>query len=179
VGIIFVGGVHGVGKTTSCKLAATRCRVSHYSASSLISREKESAISKTGKSVDDIEENQGLLIQAANRLFGQSREPAILDGHFTLINGSGDIERVSSEIFFQLPIGAIVVYCDTPQAIADRISERDSQDVNVDFIGRHQEIELEQAQLVARKLGVPFSSLKAFDESGLVCSLLLCREDKP
>ena len=38
--IIFVSGVHGVGKTTLCKKIASRYKIEHFSASNLIAKEK-------------------------------------------------------------------------------------------------------------------------------------------
>lgn len=42
--IIFVGGIHGVGKTTLCKKIESRYNMEHFSASNLIAKEKTEAL---------------------------------------------------------------------------------------------------------------------------------------
>ena len=52
--INFIGGIHGVGKTTFCKLLTERIGYLHYSASSLI---KEYKNLEKDKKVDKVNEN--------------------------------------------------------------------------------------------------------------------------
>jgi len=94
MGVIFVAGVHAVGKTTACTHAARTLSIAHYTASSLIKAEKASAIPEWGKVVADIEGNQNLLIRGVRRVLLENRGRIILDGHFTLPNAKGDIEAI-------------------------------------------------------------------------------------
>ena len=57
--IIFVGGVHGVGKTHFCQKLTEKFDVEHVTASSLIRR--HIALSKS-KDVEDVKVNQSILV---------------------------------------------------------------------------------------------------------------------
>ncbi len=168
MGIVFVAGVHAVGKTTACNYAASSLGIAHYSASNLIKQEKASAISQSGKVVVDVEGNQKLLIRGTRKVCEQHRGLIILDGHFTLLRPDGGIEAIPIEIYRQLFLEGIVVYHDKPEAIAKRLSNRDKSSIDPTDVERQQNFEFEQAHLVATELGVPIKPLEAFDESGLV-----------
>ena len=98
--IIFVGGVHGVGKTTFCQRLAAESGYSHFAASSLIKQKKETAISTVSKNVTDIPSNQELLLEAISDL---EASIIILDGHFTIPDKneswSGNFEIGTVSIF--------------------------------------------------------------------------------
>jgi adenylate kinase len=61
--IIFIGGVHGVGKTTLCKKIESRFNIEHFSASNLIAKEKAEEHLRN-KQVENITENQDFLVTA-------------------------------------------------------------------------------------------------------------------
>jgi adenylate kinase len=165
--IIFVAGVHAVGKTTACIHAANSLGLARYSASELIKTEKVNAIPDNGKAVADVEGNQELLIRGVRKVCERHQGKIILDGHFTLLKPNGVIEAISTDVFRALLIRGIVVYRDEPGAIVRRLEDRDKSLLSVTAIDQHQSAELEQAHLVATQLGVPIQILKAFDEVGL------------
>ena len=171
MGVIFVAGVHGVGKTTACAYAARSLGLAHYSASGLIKSEKTSAIPEQGKTVFDVEGNQALLIRGVEKACGQHQGRIILDGHFTLLKLDGRIEAVAIEVFSSLSLNGVVVYHDEPAAIAERLHKRDGENHSVDVIARHQDSELAHAQLVAAELGLPLELLSAFDSDGLIATM--------
>src|SRR5688572_4201637 len=121
--IVFVGGVHGVGKTSTCLQAAELLNWRHESASGIIKKERMDAISVESKRVGDIPGNQELLLQGVSRL-AVNDSPLILDGHFTLLNSTGGIEKVDPEVFKQLGISIFVVLEDSPGSILARIQGR-------------------------------------------------------
>lgn len=168
MGIIFVAGVHGVGKTTVCVQVAESLRIPHFSASGLIKAEKADAIAQNGKAVADVDGNQELLIRGVRRILGQHHGSIILDGHFTLLKPDGSVEAIPVDVFRSLHLDAIVVYRDESQKISERLNDRDNAHPNPDAIERHQLLELDQARLVATELSIPLKLLEAFDESGLV-----------
>lgn len=168
MGIVFVAGVHAVGKTTACEEAARVCAVPHYSASGLIRQEKQAAIPERGKVVADIGGNQELLIKGVRRVLAHGAGRVLLDGHFTLSNQEGEIEKVAFEVFRMLSVDCAVIYQDDPIAIANRLAERDGEARPVDLVARHQSEELSHAQNVSSQLGVPLFLLDAFDASGLI-----------
>ena len=78
--IVFIGGVHGVGKTTLCNELAARFNIEHFSASNLIAREKEEEHLRN-KQVENIAGNQDHLVVAINKYFN-STSWYLLDGHW-------------------------------------------------------------------------------------------------
>lgn len=173
MGVIFVAGVHAVGKTTAIEEASRECGVPFYSASSLIKNEKQAAIPEKGKVVADIGGNQELLVRGVNRVVRTSAGRILLDGHFTLQNLIGEIEKIDVDVFRMLGLESVVAYLDDPVNIANRLAKRDGEIRSAEFIARHQEEELSHAQAVASQLGVPLVVLNAFDTSGLI--RILCR----
>ena len=87
--MIFISGVHGVGKSYFCKLVKDSIGIASYSASKLIADKKQKGFSKD-KLIPDIDENQQYLLQAIDEL-RLSGKDFILDGHFCLLNAEGDI----------------------------------------------------------------------------------------
>jgi len=168
VSTIFVAGVHAVGKTTTCSQVASSMGLAHYSASDLIKTEKANAISECGKIVSDIAGNQDFLVLGVHKVCEKHPHPIILDGHMTLLSSGGNIEAIPEITFKSLHILGIAVFYDEPEAIAKRMSGRDNNGFSVEFINRHQQLELEQARLMARQIDVSFVALKAFDDSGLI-----------
>lgn len=168
MGVIFVAGVHAVGKTTACEHVARTLNLVHYTASGLIKAEKASAIPERGKVVADIEGNQNLLIRGVRRVLQENMGRIILDGHFTLPNFDGQIEAIGLYVFRALVLDVVVVFHDEPAAIATRLSQRDGESRHPDAIAHHQNMELATARSVATELHVPLLLLPAFDSSSLV-----------
>ncbi|NCP76451.1 ATP-binding protein [Shewanella vesiculosa] len=175
MGVIFVAGVHAVGKTTACEKASRSLKIPYYTASGLIRSEKESAISKVGKGVADIVGNQELLIRGVKRVFEQSKSgKIILDGHFTLLKTDGTVETIPEEVFSALELDAIVVFYDEPISIAERLAERDSTNADPVDIEHHQCREMDSAHSIADKLNIPIKKLKAFDDDGFLKLIHKC-----
>jgi hypothetical protein len=67
--LIFVGGIHGVGKTTLCKKLTEELHFNHYSASQLIKmlKSENGDGDNKNKGVKNIDGNQDLLITAINQ----------------------------------------------------------------------------------------------------------------
>lgn len=119
------------------------------------------AISAESKLVGDIPGNQELLLRGIRRLAVKD-SPLILDGHFTLLNSMGSIERVDTEVFKQLGISIFVVLEDNPESILHRIQERDQKVTSKISISEQQEAEIEHGMGVASFLHVPFKKIRAF-----------------
>ncbi|MNP58747.1 hypothetical protein D3C76_1536900 [compost metagenome] len=54
--LIFVAGIHGVGKTSWCNERSAHAVITYYSASTLIAQERNESFT-TDKKVDQVEEN--------------------------------------------------------------------------------------------------------------------------
>lgn len=150
--IIFVGGIHGVGKTTLCNLLSHSLDIKSYSSSKLISLIKNDNIS-ADKKVSNIEENQNVLLSAINKLV-QEEKPYLLDGHFCLINEKNKITEVPIGVFENLNIKEIFVLVDDIENILKRLEQRDSKEYQNKLINEFQEREVKWAKEVAKNIGV-------------------------
>ena len=121
--MIFISGVHGVGKSYFCNLVKEATGIACFSASSLISERKEHDF-PADKRVTDIDENQTHLLAAVDELRTDHGE-FLLDGHFCLLNKTGEITRVPIETFTSLKPDAIILLTEKPEIIAERRKERD------------------------------------------------------
>lgn len=151
--MIFITGVHGVGKTYICRQLAQDIIV--YSASKLI--EQYVQIRYNGyKKAYDLDDNQNYLIYAVNQKENEG-EKFILDGHFCLFNANGDIERISYEVFNKLNIEGIILLWSEEETIQKRIQQREkkSEILSLYEIFELQKQEMEYAKEVALKLNIP------------------------
>ena len=171
MGVIFVAGVHAVGKTTLCKQAEQAKGIAHFSASGLIREEKASAIPEQGKAVSEVDAPQRHLIRAVRRILPKHGGNILLDGHFSLLTATGKIETIDVNVFHALGVERVVVLHDEPGAIAARWSQRDGSVVDLDMIDAHQKVELHHARHVARALAIPLAEIQAFDTATFMSSL--------
>jgi len=167
VSIVFVGGVHGVGKSTHCQQIAERTGLQWLTASALIKAEKESAINEHAKFVLDPAGNQELLVRGVRKHVTASHERVLLDGHFTLLKPDGEIIAIEVDVFAQLGLNTIVVLRDNPISICNRLRERDAQDWSMTMVSAHQNAEIDQAHFVASNLGIPILIVDVLDADSL------------
>ena len=149
--MIFVTGIHGVGKTTFCYKLAKEKKCMAYSASELISRKIHKIY--TEKKVDSIDQNQKYLINAVNSIYEKEKE-FILDGHLCLLDENGNIKQIKKEVFKLLNIDLLIVIVDKPELIQDRLRARSKIDWNVEFIKEFQNREVHYAQRLSRELDI-------------------------
>lgn len=167
--LIFVGGVHGVGKSTACVEISSRAPVLHLKASDLIRTERASALGAGQKAVDDLVGNQNLLLQGF-RTHVRVHQPStvLLDGHFSLsVKGQG-VQPIPVDVFAGLAPTELICFVDDPVRIADRLQKRDGVDLRPTEVATLQEIELGQARYVSERLAVRLHELHAFDVEGVL-----------
>lgn len=149
--MIFISGVHGVGKSYFCNMVKEKLGITSYTASSLISERKKMPFSPD-KLVSDIDVNQQYLLSAVAELRA-SGENFILDGHFCLLNEEGIVTRIGIETFTSLHPETIVLLTEKPEVIASRRKERDGIDYDIESIRTFQTAESDYAKEVAALLG--------------------------
>ncbi|MBI6895237.1 AAA family ATPase [Pseudomonas putida] len=157
--VIFVAGVHGVGKTHLCQEMASVTGLRHASASQLIREERRTETWGGDKVVTEIASNQDALNVAVGRILQQD-PTLVLDGHFVLKKSPGLFEEVPIETFRRLGLSAIVLIENEPQIIAERLLQRDSNGDAGDlqsFVSSERRAALN----VSFKLGVPFFLMHA------------------
>lgn len=151
--IIFVAGIHGVGKTTLCKYIFQKYNIKHYTASTLIAEAKERPF--TTLFIKDIDKNQTTLINAVNQIRDENQE-YILDGHFCLLNEFKSIERVPPKTFELLGIKTIIVLTENINTIYTRLKDRSGIEYSLDMLYKLQEDELDYSYEISSVLNVPY-----------------------
>lgn len=169
--VIFVAGIHAVGKSTACKVVSDAFGIPHFTASQIIRDEKSSAVSENSKLVADVVDNQRLLTQGVARLLEDGY--LLLDGHFTMRRKlDAGIEPVHVDVFRDLRVGSVVLYIDHPKEISKRMHTRDGVLHPVEMFQSHQDAEIAHAKHVADTLGLPIVTLQAFDTKGMVNAMV-------
>ena len=160
---VFVGGVHGSGKSSFCQELAPYLGAHHVTASSLIASAKRL---ESGKATSGIANNQRLLV-AEFRKIAKRYSSILLDGHFCLLNKSGQIEILPVQVFKELSIGKIVIIQSPPPLIYERLLNRDgsTHQLSISDIGSFQEAEIAHAQVVANTFHLPLLNVDPSEQA--------------
>jgi adenylate kinase len=150
---IFVGGIHGVGKTEFCKVITQHIDIDHVSASDLI-RQAGKSLSTTEKQVDKVVENQNLLIYGLRR-YRSNFEALLLDGHFCLLDTQHRIQIIPLSTFADIAPKAVVVVTEDAEVVVERLRLRDGASYDLDLVKAFQENEIGYAERVCKTLNVP------------------------
>lgn len=151
--MIFIGGVHAVGKGTLCHRLHEELGIISYSSSKLIESARNLTFSADKKTKVNID-NQSALITAVQQKKAE-HESFILDGHFCL-KGSEGIEAIPDSVFLDMAPAAIIVLMANPEVIQQRRIERDCIVEDLEEITSFQNLELQAAKNIATKLRIPF-----------------------
>lgn len=165
--IFFVGGIHGVGKSTFCKSICNSLSMNYLSASDVL---KWSRLSKNSayKKVEDINLTQDLLIKGLNDIVERNKY-YILDGHYCLLNSKNEIEEVPFHFFKEIIPIAFGLVIDSPNTIREKLELRDKIVYEIDLL------ELMQAKEIgyASELSIRFRKELYIHEIGKDYSELL------
>jgi len=151
--IVFIGGIHGVGKTLFSERASKVVGVPRLSASTLITEQRK-APAAICKRVGNVGSNQTALIEAIESHPLQAKR-IVLDGHFCVFDSSGSIVTVPTETFRRLSPVALVVLLEDVEVIQQRLRERDKGEFSVKVLTDLQNAERKHAEVVSRTLKVP------------------------
>lgn len=145
----FLGGVHGVGKTTLCNTVFVEAGYYCVTASSLIKTFKNNT--DRDKRVDNIADNQVALLKQLY-IERQNHNHLLLDGHFCLIDARDKIEPIDLEVFKAINPDFLILLKANPQEIAERLTRRDGKPWSPEFVRQFQDKEEHHAQLISREL---------------------------
>lgn len=150
--IIFVGGIHAVGKGTVCKELAQKFDFVHLSASQVI---KWNEISDAkNKKVQNFTTTQDRLLTNLNRIIKPNKR-YLLDGHFTLLNSNGEPEKIDESTFIRIqPVSIILLTCE-PKIIFERLIKRDDSIYKLSVLEKMQRMEIEHASYISKRLEIP------------------------
>ncbi|GAB6150427.1 ATP-binding protein [Clostridium novyi] len=150
--IIFVSGIHGVGKTTFCKEISQKYGVEYYSASELISIASRKKF--TNKLTNNINNNQKFLMNSIKKILDKDKY-YFLDGHFCLLDKNLCIKEIPIDTYQNIGIKSIIVLTDNIHNIYFKLKKRDNIKYNLDLIDSFQKEEIKYANKVALILNVP------------------------
>jgi adenylate kinase len=152
--IIFIGGVHGIGKTTLCRSICKKFDVIHHSASELIKRHSHIEFASNAR-VENIDRNQGVLINAINEYL-ETNKMYLMDGHFCLLNQDGVVTKIPISTFTAISPIAVILLHDDPSNIHSRLKDRDKEIYDMDLLVSFQQQELDYSRSVAARLNIPY-----------------------
>ena len=168
--IVFVAGIHGVGKSSMCARLAEAVGAAHLSSGALIRQSlMGTPESASEKPVGDVGKNQDALIAA---LSAQGAREIILDGHFVLLKAAGTFADVPLATFAELaPVGVLLIL-DEAEAIATRLWARDGTRYDQSLLEELQRRENAAACEVTRAIGAPLRILHPNDDIRAIAPLV-------
>lgn len=155
--IIFIGGIHGVGKGTLCNKVCGELNLYHLTASEILKWDEISK--KNNKLVENFSLTQNKLIKNLQKIINKEGK-YILDGHYCLLNSDQTPERIDFETFQFLDPFAFVVVMDDAKKIKSRLEARDKKSYDYELLFRFQQMELEYSIELSNKLKKPHMILE-------------------
>jgi len=147
--MIFLGGVHGVGKTSMCADISEKYDLEVISASAVIRAEREHPGSDSRMAVLNVGGNQELLIRGVQRLAADTPGRYLLDGHFALRTLAGNIEEIDVAVFQAIGVTGLICLI--------------GQVHDVIAISQLQAAELRSAESASRTLRLELKVVQALD----------------
>ncbi|WP_303316980.1 ATP-binding protein [Flavivirga abyssicola] len=168
-GIIFVGGIHGVGKSTVCKKIGNGLNIEYLSASEILKWEEINSDSKD-KRVEDVDEMQDRLIMGLENIISKDKT-YLLDGHFCLLNSENEAINVPLGTFKQIcPLSLVLILDEIPE-IKRRLEIRDKKSYQYAVLKNLQDRELSYAKHLSKVLGVTLNIGDQKDYQKIIGSL--------
>jgi len=167
--IAFIGGIHGVGKSTICQHICNKLSMEYLSASQLL---KWNSLNQDVKSkkVKDISETQNRLILGLNNSI-KTEKNYMLDGHYCLLNTNNEIINIPLEIFKQINPFSLNIILDDVSAIKERLETRDNRIYDYKILESFQGQELKHAKFLSKTLGITLNIGAPNDYSEMLTSL--------
>ncbi len=163
--IIFIGGIHGVGKGTICKEIASISNLIHITASQVLNWNEIS--SSENKLVHNIFSTQEKLIIGLKNLIEKDKQ-YLLDGHFCLLNSKGVPSKIDEKTFDYINPKIISIVTDDVEKIAKRLEIRDNKKYDIVVLNEMQEMEISYAKHLAEKYSVPYIEIKNSNYTSLL-----------
>jgi adenylate kinase len=172
--IAFIGGIHGVGKSTICQHICSELNLEYLSASELI-KWKDINEDAKNKKVKDIPSTQNRLILGLNKTV-QKGINYLLDGHYCLLNSDNEVVNIPLETFEKIkPVSLNIILGETLD-IKKRLEIRDNKPYDKNLLEHLQNEELTYAKYLSKTLGISLNIGTQKDYSEI---LLLLRKTLP
>ena len=167
--VVFIGGVHGVGKSTICQHICRELNMEYLSASELL-KWKDINEDEKNKKVEDIPFTQNRLITGLkNRL--QEDKSYLLDGHYCLLNKDNEVVNISLDTFNQINPITLILILGNVKEIKKRLENRDNKPYEYELLEHLQNSELTYAKFLSEVLNLPLYIGKSDDYVNILDSL--------
>lgn len=167
--IVFIGGIHGVGKSTICQVICHELGLEYLSASELLKWEAINEDSKN-KKVTDITETQSKLIESLQNTVLKDKL-YLLDGHYCLLNRDNVVSEIPLKTFLQIkPIILNIILGDINE-IQKRLEDRDKKPYKYKLLEHFQNSELKYATYLSQHLKIPINIGRTNDYSNIIKSI--------
>jgi len=154
--IIFVGGIHAVGKSTFTDYARKiASNIKLLSCSALLNWENPE-----DKEVEDVMSNQERLLRALNNVVDIDK-PYFIDGHFCLLDQNHNIVPVAFDVIKAINPRRIFLLTENINVIHDRLLSRDGKDYDLTLLAEMAAKEQELAENFSAQYDVPLLIIKA------------------
>lgn len=167
--ISFVGGIHGVGKSTICQHICHELHIEYLSASKLLQWEKINGDSKA-KNVKNILNTQNQLIAALKRNV-QREKSYLLDGHYCLLDNNNKVVNIPLDTFRQIKPNSFILILGEIKEIKHRLDLRDGKLYSYELLEHLQDSELSYAKYLSEALDIPLIVGNNSDYSNILNSL--------
>ncbi len=174
--IVFIGGIHGVGKSTVCYEICKATNFHYLSASELI-KWKEINRDFKNKKVKSIPTTQDRLILSLNKVTTKDRI-YLLDGHYCLLNSNAQIIRIPLQTFQKINPNSLNLILGDIVDVKDRLEKRDGRLYDYDLLEMMQNEELTYAKELAEILDIPLNIGYKNNFDGMLNSLLNLAQSK-
>jgi adenylate kinase len=156
--VIFVGGIHGVGKGKICTELSSLLSIPHFSSSKLLNWD-ELNVDKSNKFVNNFEFTQSRLLNSLKKIKLINKD-FFLDGHFCMFDELGNPSKIDIKTFEAIAPSIIVLVSESAKVVQERIYKRDKKLYDIEKLKKLADLELKYAKLIAKKLGVHFVNIK-------------------
>ena len=153
MGVLFLAGIYGVGKSTLGETLSQRQGIPFYSAGDLISQ-VNGEIYGANKVVADKVGNQDILAIQINRLLKQY-DRILLAGHFCIVNKHGEVNCLPQDAFKNLHLDKIILLEAEEEQILNHLSARDAKKYSPELVSALMKTEREMAHAVSAELNCP------------------------
>ena len=167
--ITFIGGIHGVGKSTVCQHICDELKIEYLSASKLLKWEDINEDVKN-KKVRNVTDTQNRLISGLANIVKDGKQ-YLLDGHYCLLGQDNEIKSIPLETFKLINPLCLNLILGDISVIKKRIEERDNKIYDYSLLENLQFEELHHAKFLSRTLGITLNIGTTNDYSEMLTSL--------
>lgn len=166
--VIFLSGIHGVGKGYISKQIEKEINIPIYEASKLICL--IGGLINKDKKVKNVNNNQNLLVNSINTLV--EHDIFILDGHTCLINRENLIESIDINLFRKINVIGVILVYDDVNIISQRLYDRDGINFDKLLLNNLQNSELLNTKKISEEFNIPLLLFKNGDDIKILVNFI-------